>query len=85
MFAAESVYVGGSLVALGGFEETKAIALTKKERSIWSTTVIVPADTRFEYKYLKRINTTSNWESNPKRKGCSPEKGERATLHSHWR
>ncbi|AUG76232.1 alpha-amylase [Kitasatospora sp. MMS16-BH015] len=59
----QSVYLTGSLPALGGWDTGKAIPLSSAGYPVWSGTVSLPAGTAFEYKYvLKDSAGNVTWE-----------------------
>ncbi|QNP73074.1 alpha amylase C-terminal domain-containing protein [Streptomyces roseirectus] len=63
-----NVYVAGSLAALGSWDTSKAVALSSAGYPVWSGTVSVPANTTFEYKYIKKDGSgTVTWESGTNR------------------
>ncbi|GIF16483.1 carbohydrate-binding module family 20 domain-containing protein [Actinoplanes teichomyceticus] len=62
------VYVVGSNAALGNWDTAKAVPLSAGGYPIWSSTVTVPANGSFEYKYLKKDAAGNvTWESNANR------------------
>ncbi|BCY12986.1 carbohydrate-binding module family 20 domain-containing protein [Actinoplanes sp. L3-i22] len=63
-----SVYVVGSNAALGGWDTSKAVALSASGYPIWTSAVAVPSGSSFEYKYLKKdASGNVTWESNANR------------------
>ncbi|GIF06595.1 carbohydrate-binding module family 20 domain-containing protein [Actinoplanes siamensis] len=63
-----SVYVVGSNAALGGWDTSKAVALSSSGYPYWTSAVTVPSNSSFEYKYLKKDASGSvTWESNANR------------------
>jgi alpha-amylase len=62
------VYVVGSNAALGSWNTANAIKLSAAGYPIWSSTVTVPGNTSFEYKYIKKDSSGNvTWESNANR------------------
>lgn len=63
-----NVYVVGSIPALGSWNTANAIRLSSSGYPIWSTTVSLPQNTSFTYKYFKEDSSgTITWESNADR------------------
>ncbi|WP_436529191.1 carbohydrate-binding module family 20 domain-containing protein [Actinoplanes sp. HUAS TT8] len=63
-----SVYVVGSNAALGGWDTSKAVALSASGYPIWTSTIAVPSGSSFEYKYIKKDSSGNvTWESNANR------------------
>jgi alpha-amylase len=71
-FAAENVFVTGSMDAIGSWNPGKAIALSSADYPTWKGTVTVPANTKFQYKYIKKHGSNVIWESDPNRQGTTP-------------
>ncbi|MET7684495.1 carbohydrate-binding module family 20 domain-containing protein [Streptomyces sp. NPDC005423] len=66
------VYVVGSLAALGGWDTSKAVALSSAGYPVWSGEVSVPVNTSFTYKYLKKDAAGNvTWESNANRSAAT--------------
>ncbi|GGZ43652.1 carbohydrate-binding module family 20 domain-containing protein [Streptomyces poonensis] len=54
----------------------KAVPLSSASYPTWSATVILPANTGVEYKYIvKAANTPVVWESGPNRTTVTPPTG----------
>ncbi|WP_407699491.1 carbohydrate-binding module family 20 domain-containing protein [Streptomyces broussonetiae] len=63
-----NVYVVGSIAALGGWDTSKAVALSSSGYPEWSGEVSVPVNTSFTYKYIKKdASGNVTWESNANR------------------
>jgi alpha-amylase len=63
-----TVYVVGSITALGGWDTSKAVPLSSSGHPIWSGAVNVPINTAFEYKFIKKdASGNVTWESNANR------------------
>ncbi|MFF5184734.1 carbohydrate-binding module family 20 domain-containing protein [Streptomyces sp. NPDC000345] len=78
-----SVYVVGSLDALGGWDTSKAVRLSSTGYPIWSGAVSVPVSTAFEYKYIKKDSSgTITWESNANRSATTTTSA--LTLDNTW-
>lgn len=62
------VYVVGSPASLGSWNTGAAIPLSSATYPTWSKSVIVPKNTSFEYKYVKKNSSgTVTWESGTNR------------------
>jgi alpha-amylase len=78
-----SVYVVGSIPALGGWDTSKAVPLSSSGYPVWSGEVSVPIDTSFTYKYLKKDSSGNvTWESNANRSGTTTTSA--ITLNNSW-
>ncbi|MCF1594169.1 carbohydrate-binding module family 20 domain-containing protein [Streptomyces muensis] len=63
-----NVYVVGSIPALGSWKTADAIPLSSASYPTWSKSVIVPKDSAFEYKFLKKDGAGNvTWESGTNR------------------
>jgi alpha-amylase len=63
-----NVYVVGSVAALGSWSTGSAVALSSASYPVWSGTVSLPANTAFEYKYIKKDSSGNvTWESGSNR------------------
>jgi len=80
----QNVYVVGSIPALGSWDPANAIALSSAGYPIWTATVSLPANTSFQYKYIKKNpDGLVAWESDPNRSastGTGP-----LNLNDSWR
>ena len=85
IFATENVFVTGSMDVIGSWNPDKAIALSSADYPTWKGTVTVPANTKFQYKYIKKHGSNVIWESNPNRQGMTPAKGQSSTVQDSWR
>ena len=85
MFTAENVFVTGDMDVIGSWNPDKAIALSSADYPTWKGTVTVPANTRFQYKYIKKHGSNVIWESDPNRQATTPTKGQSGTLEDRWR
>jgi alpha-amylase len=64
----QNVSVVGSIPGLSGWDPNLSVALSSATYPVWCATVSVPANTRFEYKYIKKDpDGTVEWESDPNR------------------
>ena len=81
----QNVYVTGSLPALGGWDPGKAVALSPADYPVWKATVALPANTPFEYKYVKKDpDGTVEWESGGNRTATTGASGG-LTLNDTWK
>lgn len=89
----ESIYISGSISALGDWDTDDAIALSATDYTsshpVWYVVVTLPVGTAFEYKFIEKTDGSSSigWESNPNRSytvptGCA---GTTATVTATWR
>ncbi|KAG9027554.1 hypothetical protein FRB95_007621 [Tulasnella sp. JGI-2019a] len=79
----ENIYVTGSLVQLTNWS-TSPIAMSSASYPTWSVTVVLPANTAFEYKYIRIDNGVVTWESDPNMAYTTPASGS-VTLSDTWR
>jgi alpha-amylase len=78
-----NVYVVGSIPALGSWDTSKAIKLSSSGYPVWSGEVSVPANTSFQFKYLKKdASGNVTWESNPNRSATTA--GSAVSLSNSW-
>ncbi|KAJ7134910.1 glycoside hydrolase family 15 protein [Mycena epipterygia] len=61
----EDIYITGSVDALKDWSPDNAILLSAANYPIWSITVVVPASTSVEYKYIRKQDGVVTWESDP--------------------
>jgi alpha-amylase len=81
----QNVYVVGDITALGAWNTNNAIALSSAGYPTWSTTVSLPANTAFQYKYIKKNPDGSiTWEGSSNRTANSGSGGS-LTLNDTWR
>ncbi|MFJ3894575.1 carbohydrate-binding module family 20 domain-containing protein [Streptomyces sp. NPDC090083] len=78
-----NVYVVGSIDALGGWDTSKAVALSSSGYPVWSGAVSVPAGTSFTFKYIKKdASGNVTWESNANRSATTA--GSAVSLNNSW-
>lgn len=78
-----NVYVVGSISALGGWDTSKAVALSSSGYPEWSGEVSVPINTSFTYKYIKKDSSGNvTWESNANRSATTTTSA--ITLNNSW-
>ena len=81
----QNVFVVGSIPALGSWNTGNAIALSPALYPVWSAAVSLPANTSFEYKYIKKNSDgTIQWESGANRTAAGGTGGT-LTLHDTWK
>ncbi|MCQ4079805.1 glycoside hydrolase family 15 protein [Streptomyces sp. RB6PN25] len=81
----QNVYVVGSIPALGDWNTNQAVPLSAATYPIWSDTVAIPANTSFQYKYIKKNPDGSiTWESDPNNSYTTPASGS-VTINDTWR
>lgn len=81
----QNVYIVGSIPALGGWNPANAVALSSQNYPYWTAALSVPANTYFEYKYIK-IDSSGNvtWESGGNRYYTTGSSGS-ITFNDTWR
>lgn len=86
----EDVFIVGSLTQLGNWAPDSAVPLSASQYTqddpLWFVEVDLPAETTFEYKYIKETSGGVVWESDPNRRyttstGC----GSSGTQNDEWR
>jgi len=81
----QNVFLVGSIPALGNWNTANAVPLSSATYPIWSATVSLPANTSFQYKYIKKNPDGSIiWESDPNRSDTTGSGGS-ATVQDTWR
>lgn len=68
----QSVYVVGSVPALGGWNTGSAILLSSAAYPTWRGTVNIPPGTSFEYKFIKKDGSNVVWETGADRTYTAP-------------
>ncbi|KAF8637794.1 hypothetical protein AX17_002564 [Amanita inopinata Kibby_2008] len=71
----ENIYVTGSITELANWNPDKAIALNANNYPIWSVTINLPANTVFQFKYIRKNNGKVTWESDPNRQATTLASG----------
>jgi alpha-amylase len=80
----QNVFVVGSIPALGNWNPDSAVALSSATYPTWVGAAILPANTTFQYKYLKKNPDGSvTWESDPNRTYTTSTTN--VTLNDTWR
>ena len=73
----ESIYLVGNSPLLSNWVPEAGIKLSPTAYPVWTVTVSLPANTSFEYKYIKRTDTGPPvWESGANRSFTTPASGE---------
>ncbi|KAF8629839.1 hypothetical protein AX15_003205 [Amanita polypyramis BW_CC] len=80
----ENIFVTGNLRELGNWSPDKAVPLNANAYPTWSATVNLPANTLFQYKYIRIFNGAITWESDPDREETTPASGSHIATDS-WR
>jgi alpha-amylase len=81
----QTVYIVGSVSALGNWAPASAVPLTQTTTGAWHANVTLPGSATVEYKYIRK-NTDGSvvWESDPNRSVTTPSGGT-VTLNDSWR
>ncbi|KAK7692430.1 hypothetical protein QCA50_004055 [Cerrena zonata] len=80
----ENIYITGSVPELQNWSPDNALILSAANYPTWSITVNLPANTRIEYKYIRKFNGAITWESDPNRVINTPASGT-FTEGDQWR
>lgn len=80
----ENIFIAGSVDPLRNWSPDGAIPLSSRNYPIWSVTLTMPANTNFEYKYLRKFNGGVTWERDPNNAQTTPATGS-VTMHDVWR
>jgi len=81
----QNVFLVGSIPALGNWNPANAVPLSSATYPIWSAAVSLPANTSFQYKYIKKNPDGSIiWESDPNRSFTTGSGGS-VTVQDSWR
>ncbi|KAH9480596.1 Glucoamylase [Psilocybe cubensis] len=80
----ENIFITGSIDALEGWSPDTALPLSPANYPTWSITLTLPANTNFEYKYIRKINGAVTWQSDPNNIQSTPANGTLVT-HDSWR
>jgi alpha-amylase len=80
----QNVFMVGSIPALGGWDPNGSVALSPASYPNWTATISLPANTTFQYKYIKKNPDGSvSWESDPNRTYTTGTGA--ATITDSWR
>ncbi|KAF9555969.1 glycoside hydrolase [Agrocybe pediades] len=81
----ENIFLVGSISQLGTWAPASAIALSSASYPVWSVSVTLPANTSFQYKFIrKETDGTFVWESDPNRQATAGASGSQ-TITTSWR
>ncbi|KAA1471760.1 glycoside hydrolase [Dentipellis sp. KUC8613] len=81
----ENIFVVGSIAELGSWDPDSAIPLSPARYPLWQATVNVPANTNFEYKFIRKETSGSVvWESDPNRSATTPGQAT-LSISTSWR
>nr|BAU78332.1 glucoamylase2 [Pholiota microspora] len=80
----ENIFLTGSINALELWSLDNALALNSNNYPTWSITLTLPANTNFEYKYIRKFNGAITWESDPNNSQTTPASGS-VTFSDTWR
>ncbi|KAK3396902.1 starch binding domain-containing protein [Sordaria brevicollis] len=87
----ESIKLVGSISQLGSWNPSSGVALSAAQYTtsnpLWTTTVKLPAGTKFEYKFVKVSSSgAATWESDPNRLYTVPQScSDSVTAASSWK
>lgn len=83
----ENIFVVGSITELKNWTPADAIPLDASNYPIWSAKIQIPAETIFEYKYIRKTaDGKITWESDPNNRATSSTGcGSKGTLNDEWR
>ncbi|KAG9119052.1 hypothetical protein FRC07_006118 [Ceratobasidium sp. 392] len=71
----ENIYVTGNQGALANWDPNNALILSANTYPQWKITVDLPANTQIQYKYIRKYNGATTWESDPNRSFTTPASG----------
>ncbi|KAG8985503.1 hypothetical protein FRB90_004655 [Tulasnella sp. 427] len=80
----ENIYLTGSLSQLQNWSPDNAMILSSANYPTWSITVNIPASTTFQYKYIRKYNGATTWESDPNNSFTTPSGGS-YIINDTWR
>ncbi|KAG7090451.1 hypothetical protein E1B28_009567 [Marasmius oreades] len=80
----ENIFLAGSIPELANWDPTSALALSSANYPQWSVTVNIPANTQFEYKFIRKNGGSVQWESDPNRQGTVASSGSQ-TITLSWK
>ncbi|CCA75132.1 probable glucan 1,4-alpha-glucosidase [Serendipita indica DSM 11827] len=82
----ENIYLVGNIEALKNWNTNNPIGpLSTTTYPVWTTLVSIPANTHFEYKFIRKFNGTVTWESGANRWNATGAAGTRLTLNNVWK
>ncbi|ETW81510.1 glycoside hydrolase family 15 protein [Heterobasidion irregulare TC 32-1] len=71
----ENIYITGSVDALQNWSPDNALILSAANYPTWSITVNLPASSSIQYKYIRKYNGATTWESDPNMQITTPSSG----------
>ncbi|KAJ7443200.1 glycoside hydrolase [Mycena galericulata] len=81
----ENIFLVGSISQLGTWDPSASLPLSAATYPIWTTTVTLPPNTAFMYKFIrKETNGSVVWESDPNRSATTSGSGSQ-TISTSWR
>ncbi|KAJ3714432.1 glycoside hydrolase [Lentinula raphanica] len=81
----ENIFISGSIPELGSWDTDDSVALSAADYPVWTLTIDLPANTLFDYKFIRKETDGSiEWESDPNRETTTVSSGSE-TLTSTWR
>ncbi|KAF9039953.1 glycoside hydrolase family 13 protein [Panaeolus papilionaceus] len=81
----ENIFLVGSVPSIGSWNTLSAIPLSAATYPVWSTTVSMPVNITFQYKFIRKETDGSVvWEADPNRQATVASSGSQ-TLASSWR
>jgi glucoamylase len=81
----EDIYIVGSVDELRNWNPENGVPLDASNYPTWTTHVNITADTRVEYKYIRRQNGATTWESDPNRVIETPGDKQSLVVNDTWR
>jgi glucoamylase len=86
-YSPENIYLTGSIDALSYWSTSSALGPLDNTSTypVWTIFVTIPANTTFQYKYIRKYNGAVTWESDPNRSATSPAAGATLALTDTWR
>ncbi|KAF8878446.1 glycoside hydrolase [Infundibulicybe gibba] len=80
----ENIFLVGSISQLGTWDPASSLALSSASYPVWTITVSLPANTVFQYKFIRKETDGSVvWESDPNRQATVGTSGTQ-TLTTSW-
>ncbi|KAJ3968011.1 starch binding domain-containing protein [Lentinula raphanica] len=80
-----NIFISGSIPELGSWDTDDSVALSAADYPVWTLTIDLPANTLFDYKFIRKETDGSiEWESDPNRETTTVSSGSE-TLTSTWR
>ncbi|KAJ3573257.1 hypothetical protein NP233_g2550 [Leucocoprinus birnbaumii] len=72
----QNIFLAGSLSQLGSWSPDASLALSSADYPVWKVTVNLPANTAFEFKFIRKESDGSiTWESDPNRQATTLASG----------